>query len=117
MNTTVSALTVGGKLIVDSNGNLVAATVNSTNKSGDYSAVAGDVILADTTSAGFTVTLPLAADNASRLITVKKVSTDSNQLTVTHSGSDTIDGASSQIIVEPYTAVTFISDGTSWWII
>jgi microcystin-dependent protein len=46
-----------------------------------------------------------------------KKSTDSNLITLVPAGSETIDGASSYILKDPYDAVTIISDGTNWLVI
>ncbi len=83
----------------------------TTAKSGTYSAVAGDFVLATGT---FTVTLPAAASNLNAVIDVKNVSTGT--ITVGRTGGDTIDGATSQTLSSQYQSFTFVSDGTNWWI-
>lgn len=75
-------------------------------------------VAADVTSAGFTITLPLASANPGRQLSVKKVDASGNTLTVGRSGSDLIDGATTVTTTTQYKTWVFISDGISnWWII
>jgi hypothetical protein len=73
------------------------------------------MVLANTTGAGFTVTIPSAAANKNKSIRVKKVSSDANIITV--AAADNIDGLSSQAWTSQYTEIEIISDGTTWWIV
>ena len=86
------------------------------NKSTTYSAALGDVILCTTTSAGFTVTLPSASTSTNRSVSVKKITGDSNIVTVVGSGTDKIDNQTNLLINSLNTAVTLWCDGTGWWI-
>lgn len=84
----------------------------------NYTAVANDAVFMDTSGGGHTVTLPAAASNSGVAILVKKISTDSNNLTIVRTGSDLIDGGTSQTTSLPLQSYTFVSDGVSnWWII
>lgn len=75
-------------------------------------------VTADVTSAGFSITLPLASANPGRQIAVKKIDGSGNTLTVARSGSDLIDGATTVTTTTQYKAWVFLSDGISnWWII
>lgn len=75
-------------------------------------------VAANVTSSGFTITLPLAADNPGRQVSVKKIDASGNTLTVGRSGSDLIDGATTVTTTTQYDSWVFISDGISnWWII
>lgn len=85
--------------------------MNTTAKTTTYTAVAGDFVLGTGT---FTVTLPAASANTNLIIDVKNVST--GVITVGRTGSDTIDGATTQSVVSQYQSYTFVSDGTNWWI-
>jgi hypothetical protein len=88
--------------------------VTVTNNS---NAVAGQLILVNTGSGGFTVTLPLSSANTGQIITIKKVSTDGNTVTIGRTGSDLIDGQTLQSFTLAYTSATFVSDGAgNWWI-
>lgn len=89
--------------------------INIVNKTSSYTAAAGDFVKCDTSSGGFTVTLPLSASNAKSIVAIKKISTDANVLTLSSGGSDNIDGQISWLIVIPYTAIISTADGISTW--
>jgi len=90
---------------------------NSIAKTTTYSAIAGDVVLANTTGGGFTITLPLSSSNKNQAIRVKKTSSDGNTVTVGISGGDLIDGASTKTFTSQYTSIDVIADGSgNWWI-
>lgn len=66
-------------------------------KTANYTAVTGDFVQADATSASRTVTLPLAIPG--QVVAVKKVDSSANTVTITLSGSDTLDGSTSNGIL------------------
>lgn len=84
-----------------------------TSKTADYTATNLDsVVLANGT---LTVTLPSAATaGAGREYDVKNIGTGT--VTVA-SSSGTIDGVATKMMSTQYEAMTFISDGTNWWIL
>lgn len=89
---------------------------NITSQNTTYTAKDGDFVLCDTSSAGFTVTLPASSASKGKSISVKKVSTDSNTLTVAGGGSDTIDGNASILIAFQNTCMDVTADGiATWW--
>ena len=93
------------------------AVWNTVIKTGTYTAVAGDTVLADTTSSGFTVTLPLSSANKNQSIQVKKTSSDGNTVTIGRTSGDLIDGATSKTFTAQFTTLEVISDGAgNWWI-
>lgn len=53
-----------------------------------YTAAVGDIIPADATSAGFTITLPAAPADKSRVV-IKKIDASTNAITIATGGSDT----------------------------
>ena len=84
-----------------------------------YAITAADnTILANTSSAPFTVTLPSPTNIAGRIYTIKKIGTGGidNELTITPT-SGTIDGGASYIIYNDWTFVSLQTDGTNWFII
>lgn len=83
----------------------VAKTVN-------YTAASGDFVVGNPASAGFTVTLPAAANGA--YVRVKKVDSGVNAILVVPP-SGTIDGSASIAINSPYACQDFMSDGTAWY--
>jgi hypothetical protein len=58
------------------------------SKTANYTAVAGDLVLGNATSGGFTVTLPTAV--AGIVVSVKKTDASANLITIARAGSDTI---------------------------
>jgi hypothetical protein len=79
-----------------------------------------EVILADTTAAGFTVTLPAisAETNTGRQmhITIKKIDLTANgDVTVATPGAETIDGAASVTLTDRWDTITLVSDGSNWY--
>ena len=89
-------------------------TWNTTAQSTTYSAAVGDMVLADTTGGGFTVTFPAATASTKKSVRVKKVSSDGNTITV--ASADLIDGAATQSWTSQDTELEAISDGITWWI-
>jgi hypothetical protein len=81
-------------------------------------AASDNTILANTTSASITVTLPDPANFAGRIYTIKKIGTGGldRELTITPAAG-TIDGGSSYKIYNDWTYVTLQTDGTNWYII
>lgn len=76
-----------------------------------------DLVLCDTTSAGFTVTLPLAATNLGRRFTVLKSDASGNTLTLDGNGSETINGSATKTTTTRYAGWVVQSDGANWWVI
>ncbi|MFT3826182.1 MAG: hypothetical protein QM731_19825 [Chitinophagaceae bacterium] len=84
-----------------------------------YTVTAADnTILANTSSAAITITLPSPTNIAGRIYTIKKIGTGGidNQLTISPS-SGTIDGGTTYIIYNDWTYVTLQTDGSNWYII
>jgi hypothetical protein len=75
------------------------------------------VILGDTTTAGFTLTLPTAVGRSGQTYTIKKVSADANTLTVATTSAQTIDGATSISSATQWNTWVVVSDGANWLII
>jgi hypothetical protein len=86
----------------------------STTKTGDFTASEEPVIFANATSGNIAVTLPPASSHPFKMYSVKKTDSSANTVTITPSGSDTIDGQSSIVLTAQYMVFTVISDGTNW---
>ena len=74
-------------------------------------------IAANTSGGGFTITLanPSTVGNGAE-ITIKKISSDANTLTISASAGS-IDGTSTKTITTQYSVYRFVSDGSSnWWL-
>lgn len=78
---------------------------------------ADPVVLADATSAAFTITLPTAISRAGCTYTIKKIDGTANAVTIDANGTQTIDGSLTAAIVDPYAALTVVSDGSNWFIL
>ncbi len=74
-------------------------------------------VLADATSAAFTITLPTAASTPNKPISIKKTDASGNSVTIDGDSAETIDGATTQVLTGQYDSITIVSDGTEWWII
>jgi len=91
--------------------------VTLATKTAAYTLTATDsVILADATSAAFTVTLPSAAGIAGRQYTIKKVDSSANAVTIA-SAAGNIDGAATKILSAQWQAVRVVSDGGNWFVV
>jgi hypothetical protein len=79
-----------------------------------------DTILVTTSSSTITITLPAAANNTGRELTIKKADSGSGKITITRAGSDTIDGYTTTDIgdgaANQYSYLSLISDGTNWYV-
>jgi hypothetical protein len=86
-----------------------------TTETGAYTASDGDLVLADASSSGFTVTLP--SPNAGDVVTVKKTDSSTNAVTIATPGAETIDGHSTITISAQFASRDFVSDGTNYFMV
>lgn len=114
-------LDMGGFSYFDLNGALVKTPgLYYSAKSADYTVLDTDgiaVILMTTGSTDRTITLPTAADNAGRILEIKKVDSGTGKVTVDGEGSETIDGLTTIDLLSQFSFIEIISDGTSWHIL
>jgi hypothetical protein len=80
-------------------------------------ATSDDVILADSSSAAFTLTLPTAVGNTGKVFRVKKTDSSFNAVTIDGDGTETIDGATTTTLNTQDETLTIVSDGSNWEII
>ena len=86
-------------------------------KTAAYTLTRGDaMILADCTSAAFTVTLPPAVDLKGRVYHIKKIDSSGNAVTLDGDGAETIDGSTTKVNYVRYATISVISDGSNWHI-
>lgn len=76
-----------------------------------------DYIIADASSAAFTLTLPTAVGNTGKAFLIKKIDATVNAVTVDGNASETIDGATTQVINGRYGSLNIVSDGSNWIIV
>jgi hypothetical protein len=88
-------------------------TTNYRLVTGATSILATDCYVSATGSTDYTLTLPLAADAAGRMFTIKSRLDATRILTISRAGSDTIDGSTS-ITLYRFESVQLISNGTTW---
>jgi hypothetical protein len=71
------------------------------------------IVLADCTSAGFTITLPAVASSANVRYTIIKINS-ANTLTIQGNGAETINGSNTKTLTTQYTSFNLVCDGTQW---
>lgn len=90
------------------NDQVATATTNSTI------AYPARVVLANANAGSITLTLPLAANYGERYLTIKKVDTSANTVTIDGNGAETIDGVNTYVLNLPNQVVELSCNGTSW---
>lgn len=85
--------------------------------SSSYTASMFGNILIDATVGDVPINLPSSSGISGRIYTIKKVSTDTNDVIITPNGSETIDGQTTLELRKPYTAVRIVTDGNNFFII
>ena len=93
----------------------------------DINAVSGDYTVTDTdgyrhihvttSTTDRTITLPTAADNTDRMLSVLKVDSDSGTVTIDGEGAETINGASNFILTSINDKATIVCDGSGWYVV
>lgn len=96
---------------LDINGSLATKI---TSFSANYTAGATDYHLIFTGTSAATLTLPTASSITGRTYTIKNASSDTAVLTINTTSSQTIDGATSQVMGNYMQTMTVISDGSNW---
>ena len=126
-DTTASANSValrdgsGGLTVVQ----LTAATVAATGKVLDpittitSSGALGThgTVLCDATSGAIVPTLPAAASSTGQILTIKKIDSSGNAVTVTGNGAELIDGANTKVLSAQWASIQIQSSGTAWYIL
>lgn len=97
----------------------IAYRVKTREISSAYLVVKEDhTLLANATSAAFTVTLPAAGTNtATRVLAIQKTDSTSNTVTIDGNGSETIDGSTTYVLRNRYQTVFLQAGFGSWHII
>jgi hypothetical protein len=75
------------------------------------------VLLVNATGANVVITLPQASTVLGKRYDIKKIDATANTVTITTYMSETIDGTTTQLLANQYTSLTFISDGSNWYIV
>lgn len=85
----------------------------------NYTVLDGDgyrYIHVTTGASDTTITLPTAADNTDRVISVRKVDSGAGLVTLDGEGSETIDGSTTYVIGGDDAYVEVYCDGTAWYV-
>jgi hypothetical protein len=80
----------------------------------NFNASFNEVVRADPSGGGFTVTLPSPSAGTGLTVIVKNTTSSTNTITINSTGGALIDGQSSVTITTGFTAVTFVSYGAEW---
>lgn len=84
-------------------------------KTSAYTAVNGDMVIADATSGAVPITLPAATAGAT--VAAKKIDTSANVVTVTGASGALIDGDAALYLVSEDAGCTLVADGTNWRVV
>lgn len=96
-------------------GQAVNALSGVGTKTGTYTLVATDCVIAANAAAGsFTLTLPDATAITGKQYTVKKTDSTVNTVAIATTSSQTIDGLPSALLVLTGQRITVVSDGANW---
>ncbi len=76
-----------------------------------------DTILCDATDGAFAFLLPVAAQAQFLKVSIKKIDASGHAVTLTASGSDTIDGAATVSLGTQYKSRTVQSNGSLWYVL
>ena len=79
--------------------------------------LADDLVLVDASAGPVTMTLPTAASALGRAFNVKKIDAIAYPVTLAGSGSDTIDGGATVVIVNQYESITVLATSYGWSIL
>lgn len=92
----------------------VSGGITYITKNSNYTAVAMDGILADTSLAPFTITLPSTPSVGDAVVIADSADFGANNLTVARNG-ETIEGDAEDLVIDVGgISVTFVYDGTTW---
>lgn len=98
--------------------NTGAGSSNITTKTAAYTAtITDDVILVDSTSAAFTVTLPAASTATGKILRIVKIDSTENVVTLDGDSTETINNQTTFEVSGEFSSVSIVSDGTEWWVL
>lgn len=97
-----------------------ALIVRPIHVSAAHTVTIGTVFFCDASGGAFTITLPPASDNESRVLIFIKTDSSANVVTVSRQGSDTIVGGTTHALNAQYNYVVLVNDeelANIWYII
>jgi hypothetical protein len=92
------------------------STTTSTKTTTYTTTATDDYILADGASAAFTINMH-AASTATKPITIKRINSGANNITIDPNSTETVDGATTRILTQQYESVTLVSNGSNWFVV
>jgi hypothetical protein len=88
--------------------------ISYSRKTANYTASAGEGVIADTSGGIFTVTLPASPSAGDQVVIADGANFNTNNLTVARNGS-TIEGLAENLVLDiAGVSVQFLYDGTTW---
>lgn len=109
------SLTTSQKAQARNNGGLTQGLLPTPVKTGLYTAVAGDLVISDTTNGAWTLTLPATASRGDR-VGIKNFAHNSNALTVRGSGSDLLVTGAAAGALTTVASVNLVLSETQVWV-
>lgn len=107
-----------GDVWLDTSSGSINVSGSIVTKTADYTAVSGDyTILCDAAGGAIIITLPAASSVTGHIYNVKKIDSTTNTVTLSPSGVDTIDNASTISTEIQWVSIMVQSDGTNWYIL
>lgn len=87
------------------------------NINSNFTASTSSVLLVNASAQTTSITLPSAEQSYYIKLTVKKIDSSANRVTIVANNSETIDGQATFELSSQYASTTLISDGINWFII
>lgn len=90
------------------------------SQSGSYTVLDGDgyrVIGVTTGASDATITLPTAADNTDRILTIVKADNGAGEVIIDGEGSETINGSLTQNLTSQYDKISLVCTGVEWLVV
>ena len=75
------------------------------------------VIFANCTTGSFIITLPPVSTSTNSMITIKKIDSTANTVTVKGNAAELIDNSNTQIISTQWVSITVVCNGSNWYIV
>ena len=126
-STVLGGVKIGSGLSIDGSGILSATitggssnnlTLNTKTINSDYTITLSDSVILINATNNININLPTASSAANRVFYLKKITdSSSNTITIIPNATDKIDSQSSINFNVLFQCLTFISDGTNWFII
>jgi len=99
-------------------GQVIGGKANVASISNTYTVTTNDnYLFANSSTGAFSINLPTAVGNYGQYVTIKKVDSTANDITIDPNLSETIDEQPTKIINTQYSVLTIVADGSNWWIV